>query len=230
MWQHWSGALMLRSKCLLPPDEDIQPFLTWLHPRDLPRTACFALFLLCSSKMNHSFGDISPTTQSYHELKQVLLEQNQPTGPCGLSLVCPPPFPPQLHLGLAWGQTTPGDSHDTLEISEAMLPASSPPSRSGRWVLISVTVSEHKRKRAPLQLVRHKGPCTGSLALVPWKAESGTPRFVFSLPEIRSMTQPVKIFIILTSIYRALRQGKRKVEGRQKRRPLVIGVARIQAE
>lgn len=87
---HWPGAYALsRTVCQklpgvpahesLPTGEVTRPPLAWVGPRDLPKTACFAPFLLPSSKMNHSFGDISPTDQ-FNELKQALLDQNTSQG------------------------------------------------------------------------------------------------------------------------------------------------------
>lgn len=50
-----------------------------VSPRGLPRMARCAPFLLPGSKMNHSFGDISPANQ-FDELKQALLDQNTSQG------------------------------------------------------------------------------------------------------------------------------------------------------
>lgn len=53
---------------------------------------------------------------------------------------------------------------------------------------------------------------------------------VSSLPEIRSMMQPVNIIIILTSIHRGLKPGKSEVEVREKGKPPVMGIDTTQAE
>lgn len=78
MQQHWRRAIVLGSISTLsahiPQGMNARSSLVSLSigilahappaqvsPRDLPRMACCAPFLLPSSKMNHSFGDISPT-------------------------------------------------------------------------------------------------------------------------------------------------------------------------